>query len=205
MSTIRNPVGPQPANIYWRRRLLVLGGLLLVIVVILLIVFSPKGEQAPSGASSSAPPSGSAQTDSGKSDEPVACDPSVITVTPVTDASSYPDGVNPMISMTITNNGAVACTINAGTDAQLYSIVSGPDPIWNSKDCQTDSTPAEVVLEPGAAGAKSTTPFSWDRTRSSTSTCDTQRPAVTANGATYRLSVSLGAIESSTDVPFVLN
>ncbi|MWB99078.1 hypothetical protein [Agromyces seonyuensis] len=41
MSTIRNPVGPQPTKVYWRRRVMVLLGLLAVVVVVLLIVFRP--------------------------------------------------------------------------------------------------------------------------------------------------------------------
>ena len=38
MSTIRNPVGPQPPSVYWRRRLVALLALVAVIVVIVLIV-----------------------------------------------------------------------------------------------------------------------------------------------------------------------
>lgn len=205
MSTFRNPVGPQSANVYWRRRLFVGGGLLLVVVVILLIVFSPKGgdpektadDKTPAAPASSTPP---ADPDA----DPTACNPEAITVEAITDAGTYQAGVQPLISMKITNLGTTACTINAGTDAQVYTIVSGPDAIWNSADCQTAPAENVITLEPGVDNAQSTTPFAWDRTRSAADTCDTQRDAVAAGGGTYRLSVSLGDITSAEDKAFLL-
>lgn len=202
MSTFRNPVGPQPSSVYWRRRLVVGGGLLLVIVIILLVVFSPKGDDKKPGA----PPSSSPSASSSSLDdlEPQACNPDAISLEAITDASEYPATIQPQISMKITNLGAAACTINVGTDAQEYRITSGDDAIWNSRDCQTDPSPQEFTLEPGADNAQSTAPFAWDRTRSSTTTCDTARPEVTAGGGTYRLTVLLGDIESAESKPFLL-
>jgi hypothetical protein len=105
--------------------------------------------------------------------------------------------------MSITNTGAVACTLDVGTAAQAYFIVSGTDPIWNSRDCQTAPASLEQVLEPNVT--LTSTPFAWDRTRSSADTCTAARPGVVAGGATYRLSVQLGDIESVEDTPFILN
>lgn len=201
MSTIMNPVGPQPSSVYWRRRLVVGGGLLLVIIVILLIVFSPKDGGKPTTTSSPKPSnSGTSLEDL----EPQPCNPETITITPVTDKDQYAAGEQPQLSMTITNLGAAACTLNVGTDAQEYSITSGSDPIWNSSDCLQNPTPAEIVLEPGADNAQSIPPFGWERERSSTTTCEGDRPDVAAGGATYRLSVSLGEIESADDKAFLL-
>jgi hypothetical protein len=200
MSSVRNPVGPQPPAVYWRRRLLVLLGLVAVVVIIVLIVVRPGSENAgrETPAPSTTPSASSAPVTSG-----AACNPAVIQLVPVTDATSYAPGVTPMISMSITNTGSVACTLDVGTSAQTYSIVSGSDPIWNSTDCQTGATPFEQLLEPNVP--ITTTPFPWDRTRSATTTCGTSRPAVVAGGATYRLSVAVGAIESAADTPFILN
>jgi hypothetical protein len=122
----------------------------------------------------------------------------------VTDKDSYNAGEQPMLSMTIANIGTEPCMINAGTDVQEYRITSGSDSIWNSKDCQTNPATQPIVLEPGVEHAQSTTPFPWDRTRSSDSTCTSERPQVTAGGATYRLTVLLGTIESEDDKPFLL-
>lgn len=41
MSSFRDPVGPLPPNVYWRRRLVVGIGLLALIVVVLMIIFRP--------------------------------------------------------------------------------------------------------------------------------------------------------------------
>lgn len=196
--------GRLPASVYRRRRIMVGLGVLAVLVVIVLLVVRPgsasDGDKKPgSHPSDSSTPSASETTGT---DPSVACDPAVVTVTPVTDKDSYAAGETPMISMKIKNSGAVACTFDVGTDAQLYEIVSGPDPIWNSRDCQSEPAPLDQVLEPGKE--LTTTPFAWDRTRSSKDSCQADRPQVTAGGATYRLSVSLGEAKSASDVAFLL-
>jgi len=207
MSTIKNPVGPQPPSVYWRRRLLLLAVLVAVVIVVVLIIVRPGsgGTKTPTGGQTSGQPgnqSPSAGTGTGGS--AAACAPSVITLTAVTDAASYAGDAQPQLSMTITNSGASACTIDVGTDAQVYTITSGSDQIWSSTDCQTDKTALKQVLEPGTAKALSTTPFAWDRTRSSTTTCTGTRPAVTAGGASYHLSVKLGDIAAKSSKQFVL-
>jgi hypothetical protein len=200
MSTVRNPVGPQPPSVYWRRRLLVLLGLVAVVVIIVLIIARPGGENT--GTETPAP-SPSSSTTAVAGEEGEACNPAVIQIEPITDSTNYDPGVQPQISMSITNTGSVACTLDVGTSEQVYYIVSGSDPIWNSRDCQQGGTPLEIELEPNEP--LTTTPFAWDRTRSAPDTCATGRPEVIAGGATYRLSVALGDIESAADTPFILN
>ncbi|WP_395640340.1 hypothetical protein [Pseudolysinimonas sp.] len=200
MSSVRNPVGPQPAAVYWRRRLVVLLGLIAVVVIIVLIVVRPGAENA---GRETPKPSTPATNSAAPVDEGEACNPATIVIVPVTDSSSYAAGVQPMISMSITNTGAVACTFDVGPLAQTYSIVSGSDPIWNSRDCQQGGAELEQLLEPNVT--LTTTPFAWDRTRSAPDTCTTGRPEVIAGGATYRLSVTLGEVESAEDTPFILN
>lgn len=203
MSTLRNPVGPQPPSVYWRRRLLVLLGLVAIVVVILLIVFRPGAGEPTAG--NTPEPTGTATTEpTFEAEDPdELCDPSVVRVEPVTDAGSYAAGVMPQISMRITNTSGAPCTFDVGTAQQEYLIMSGSDRIWSSRDCQTEPANLPQVLEPNET--LSTTPFPWDRTRSSTETCDQDRPEVVAGGATYRLSVSLGEATSEGDVPFLLN
>ena len=107
--------------------------------------------------------------------------------------------MQPKLSMSITNIGSAPCTFDVGTAAQEYIITSGSDRIWSSKDCQTGASANPVILAPGLE--QTTTPFSWDRTRSSTTTCSGSRPAAVAgpDGPTYRLQVKLGDIESTED------
>ena len=198
--------GRQPASVYRRRRLVVGVAFLAVVVVVVLLIWGvasgagsgsdPDDEGSPSTSDSPNP------TDTPDADGSTPCDPEVIVLTPVTDKTEYQAGENPMISMTIWNSGTSACTLNVGTDAQYYAIVSGADPIWNSRDCQQDPAPLEQVLQ--ADGKLTTNPFTWDRTRSSTGTCASEREQVTAGGATYRLSVELGEAKSLEDTPFLL-
>lgn len=196
MSTIRTPVGPQPPGVYWKRRAVVLLGLIAIIVIIVLIIVRP-GSGTPTPTASNPTP-----TTTQNSDVAAACDPDQIELTPITDKTGYDAGEEPLISMSITNTGGKPCTINAGTDAQEYVILSGSEQYWSSRDCQTNEAPTETTLQPGVP--QSTNPFPWDRTRSATDTCDASRPAVAAGGASYHLSVKLGDIASTETKQFLL-
>ena len=198
MSTIRNPVGPQSPAVYWKRRAIVLVGLLAVLIIILLIVFRP-GSGTPTPTDTKTPVASTAPVDAG---EIAACTSEQVQLTAETDKGGYNEGEQPLVSMTITNLGAAPCTINAGTDAQEYVIASGAEQYWSSRDCQADPQQTPVTLEPGVP--KSTTPFAWDRTRSSVDTCAGERPAVGAGGASYHLTVKLGEIESAESKQFLL-
>lgn len=202
MSTLRSPVGPLPPSVYWRRRILVLLGLAAVVAVIVLLVIG-RGVGEPSEGKTQTPaptdspaPSGTPSPTFTSAAGGEACNPAQIGLVAVTDSNSYASGVQPMISMQITNAGSAPCTFDVGTAAQEYLITSGNDRIWSSKDCQTEPQSSPQVLEPGVT--LSTTPFPWDRTRSSTGTCDGSRPAAVAgpDGPTYRLQVKLGTVES---------
>ena len=205
MSTLRNPVGPLPPQVYWRRRLLVGLGVLAVIIIIVLIIVRP-GSGEPQTTVTPGPETtetaGASPEPSAPATEAGACTPGQVEVTPVVDASSYPADQQPMLSLTLLNTGTAACTMQAGTDVQEYLIMSGSDRIWASTDCQQNPTAAEVTLEPGEP--VSSDPFAWSRTRSSPDDCEAERDPVIAGGATYRLSVSVGEFASEGDVPFIL-
>jgi len=219
MSTIRNPVGPQPPNIYWRRRLIVLIAAVAVIVVILLIVFAPKGDgkaaadKTPTPTSTTTPPptdpafaatGGATNGATAGGGDAAACDPSVVRITAITDSASYASGTQPQLSMSITNAGAKACSLDVGTKAQDYIITSGVDPIWNSADCQSDAASTVQTIQPGKT--LTTQPFPWNRTRSSKDTCSAANPPqVTAGGASYHLQVKLGSVVSKATKQFILN
>lgn len=209
MSTIKNPVGPQPSKVYWRRRLVVLLGLLAVIVVVVLIIVRPGGNaeaqkpdstdassQTPDAGSSSAPTSAGADA---------ACAPEVVTVEAVTDAGDYAADQQPALSLVVTNTGATACTLNVGTAAQVFTVKSGEDVYWTSTDCQTEPSDIPFELKPGEP-VKSAAPIVWDRTRSAPDTCDSaERDSAPAGGASYHLSVSIDGVESASSKQFILN
>ncbi len=230
MSSLRHPVGPEKPVVYWRRRALVLGALLVVVLVVVLIVVgrgSGATSAAPSasasagaGSGAGASSAGSAGSGSGSSrsaapkpsasaaaTKPAAADGSTCTkdqivLTPVLDKSAYGPTEDPKIAMSIKNSGTNSCHLDLGSAQQVLTISSGQEQYWSSKDCQTGGTNQDVTIK---SGQTLTTPaIAWDRTRSSTSTCDSSRPAVTAGGASYHLQVAVGNLESKTSVQFIL-
>ncbi|WP_223692202.1 hypothetical protein [Leifsonia poae] len=210
MSTFKNPVGPQPSKVYWRRRLLLGLGVLAVIVVIVLIVVRPGSSNgSPAGAPTPTPSSTPVSDGTTIPTDPTkasgsACTPGDVTVQAVTDASTYAAGAQPKLSVSITNTGSTACKINAGTSQQVFTITSGSEVYWKSTDCQTDKVDAEVLLQPGKT-ISSQTPIEWDRTRSDPSTCKDKRDPVPAGGASYHLQTSVGGIQSAQTKQFILN
>ncbi|OII23515.1 hypothetical protein [Frigoribacterium sp. MCBA15_019] len=226
MSTFKNPVGPQPPSVYWRRRAVLALGLIAVVVIIVLIVVRPGSGSAEPGAAAttSAPPADPAPTEPAPTETAPAADATTdpadtstegasdaatcstrdIELKPVTDKTSYAATELPQISMSITNSGRADCSIDLGSAQQTLVITSGEEQYWSSKDCQVNGTNQVVTLTAGQT--LSTPPIAWDRTRSSADTCEsTSREPVTAGGATYRLAVSVGDITSADTAQMILN
>lgn len=197
MSTFRNPVGPQPPQIYWRRRLVLGLGLLAVIIIIVLIVVRP-GSGADEPAKDDKASSSTAKPSAPATNKGDPCAPQNITLEAVTDKDLYAAGEQPLISMNITNVGAATCTLDVTPTLQVLTITSGAETYWLSTDCQVPpaagSEPVTVLLEPNKPTPSAGLP--WDRTRSSTTTCEAARTPVPAGDATYALQVKLGEIES---------
>lgn len=198
MSTFRNPVGPQPTNVYWRRRLVVGIGLLAVLVIILLIVFSPKGSGTPTGTKTTDAAVPGDPATPGSTSPPVAattpCDTADLTVTAKTDKASYSSEEVPQLSFTVTNEGSKACVLTAGSDVQEFKIASGSEVYWNSTDCQTDEVAATTPIDAG--GQVDGGQLSWNRTRSDKAACDDVGAAVPAGDVTYSLTVTVNGVES---------
>jgi hypothetical protein len=223
MSSLRHPVGPEKPVVYWRRRALVLGALLVVVLVVVLIVVgrgsgatsaAPSASasagtgsgagasSAGSGSSRSAAPKPSASASKSAAADGSTCTKDQIVLTPVLDKSAYGPTEDPKIAMSIKNSGTNSCHLDLGSAQQVLTISSGQEQYWSSKDCQTGGTNQDVTIK---SGQTLTTPaIAWDRTRSSTSTCDSSRPSVTAGGASYHLQVAVGNLESKSSVQFIL-
>lgn len=211
MSTIKHPVGPQSSSVYWRRRLVVGLGLIAVLVIIFLIIVRPGSSSGEPQDKKSAATTSSAATAGDKTGsapeapvEGATCDPSQVSVEAITDAVNYEPGLEPQLSLSITNTGTVACMLEVGTSQQVFTIKSGEDVYWTSTHCQSDPVDAQVSLEPGVP-VSSAAPITWDRTRSAPDTCEeATRDAAPAGGASYYLSVSVAGIESEKPKQFLL-
>ncbi|BDZ55450.1 hypothetical protein [Agromyces marinus] len=219
MSTNR-PAGRLPASVYRRRRLMVLLGLVAVIVAIVLVIVRPGASQGDEPGPTPPPASGApSATDASATDAPATdaapepeapapvdgdpCTADQMTVEAITDAAVYAAGEQPELSITITNTGTNTCVMNVGTAAQEFTVTSGNETYWSSKDCQVDAVDAEVSITPGTP-VSSSEPLVWDRTRSSADTCGGARTAVPAGGASYHLGVTVDGIESAETKQFLL-
>ena len=204
-------------SVYRRRRLVVLLGLLLVIAVVWLLIAQPwrgSAEPAARPAVTTATPSPTPTVSVTPTPTPTPtpsgtptigpCDANVMTVESVTDSEVYASGVNPQLSIRLTNTGAVPCVINVGTSSQKFTISSGNDVWWRSTDCQTEPSDMIVTLTPGQV-VESTAPLTWDRTRSNVSSCDAgDRERAPGGGASYHLGVEIGGIASESSKQFQL-
>jgi len=179
----------------------VLGGLLALVAVVVLIIVRP-------GFGETAQPEAGAEDTVEEVVIPVAaCTSSQIKLTAQTDALRYSPGEIPQMWLTVENIGFQECEIEVGAASQEYLLTSGPrsgpDRIWSSKDCQQGGVPLKITLAPG--DSRSTEAIPWDRTRSSTTTCDGARPSMPGNGASYHLEVFLGDFKSEGTRQFILN
>jgi hypothetical protein len=210
MSTNEGRVRPSKA-VYRRRRLVVLLGLLAVIAIIALVIIKPgsssgrtdEPSESPSASSSDEQPAMTPTPSTSASDGDPVCTADTVTVEAKTDKSTYQAGELPQLSLSLTNTGSVPCTIDAGTSQQVFTITSGEETYWTSTDCQSEPTNAVTLLEPQTT-ITSNPAISWDRTRSATDTCEGERPAVPAGGASYHLGTSVAGIESQDSAQFLL-
>lgn len=196
-------------SVYVRRRLLVLGGFLAIVAIVALVIWKPGSTSgfpaaptttSPAAEKPSSTPTPEATDDAG---EVAECTEESVVVEALTDKGTYTANEIPQLSLQITNTSENPCSINVGTSQQVFTITSGTDVYWTSTDCQVEPADAVVQLEPEQTVASST-PIAWDRTRSSTTTCEGERPAVPSNGASYHLATAVAGIESAKTKQFLL-
>lgn len=204
MNTLSDPVGPQSKAVYVRRRLMVLAVLLAVIAFIVLVIVKPGS----SGGAASAPEVAlpeeitAADKPAPSTGELPNCAAGELQVIPLTDRDSYAAGELPLLSLSITSTAAEQCQADLGTAGMIFSITSGSDEVWRSRDCQVSPDSRAIVLEPGQT--LTTEPITWDRTRSSPESCDISRDPVGADGATYHLNVAAAGVQGDGTAPFLL-
>ncbi len=206
-----HPVGPLPATVYWIRRAVLAAMAAITVAILLLLVNWLAGRGGPPSRTGAAlvrshsptpvtpsptpvtpSPSPSTQSSPTASPSPAvvpACPDRVLSVKAATDATVYPSGRQPILSVTIRNTGTAACRRDVGLGARGLTIRSGSDRIWSSDDCEGAGS-ARVTLAPGAAKSFA---VRWARVRSEQS-CPGRGTA--ARDGTYRLYARLGSITS---------
>jgi hypothetical protein len=152
---------------------------------------SPSADPAASGEPEPSD-SGSAEGE-GTSDAPTAeaCRPGDIAVTASTDQQAYGVSAEPVLTMTIVNEGETPCTVDAGTGQQDFTVASGSDRIFSTSDCLADPSSLDIELAPGQ---EETARFTWERERSAPGCKDV--PAKPRPG-TYNFTAKLGDVTSN--------
>lgn len=205
LGPLLHPVGPHDPGVYWRRRLLVLVVVAVVIIAIVAATSGGGGDTAtvaqrppatghsptPGSSLSSSPAptrtaTASPSPTSASAGAVAACSIDALQLQAKTDQETYPAGVEPKLTLVVTNPGPAPCRTDLGSSQLELRILSGSDRVWSSDDCAPDGAPEPSVLQPGQPWAAGLT---WSRTRSAP-TCPTGEPK--ADPGTYRLYARLG-------------
>lgn len=118
-------------------------------------------------------------------------------------SASFAKGENPFVWFSVTNNGTVACTFDAGTSVSFYTITSGSETIWDSHDCDRSADASAIItLQPGETQKSGAS--TWLRVYSSSTGCSTGQKPTAGGGASYHLQATVNGVMSN-DVQFVLN
>jgi len=208
--TNQNPARrPLPKSVYRRRQIGCLALVILLVAIIWGVVAIANGVNqlgAKAGPTNSLSPASTA----GAGEH---CAPGAVVVTPViTDSgmtesrASFGATEKPYFGFTLTNTGDVDCSFNVGSAQQFFTVSSGPETYWTSKDCDRSAT-VDKTMVLTAGQVVSSQPTVWDRVRSSTTGCNAAsgQSVVPAGGATFHLNVSVaGVLSDPTKGAFIL-
>ena len=118
--------------------------------------------------------------------------------------NSFASGTDPDIWYEITNNGLVDCKFNVGSRVTFFTITSGEQTYWSSRDCdRSNDTDRYVTLESNAPEEAAASP--WERAYSSENGCSAgANDLVPTSGATYKIKVEVNGVISE-EKRFILN
>lgn len=118
--------------------------------------------------------------------------------------NSFAAGTNPDIWYEITNNGLVDCKFNVGSRVTFFTITSGEQTYWSSRDCdRSDDTDRYITLESNLA--EEAVASGWEKSYSSENGCNPSgNDLVPTNGATYKIKVEVNGVISE-EKRFILN
>jgi cytoskeletal protein RodZ len=215
-----HPLGPLPPRAYWLRRTLLLVVLVLVVALVWWLLAgrgSGSGGAAPPTTSptaslSNTPTTTPTSTTTSPTSHPTTtptpthtpspaptgpCPDSVIRVVALTNASTYPAGVDPKLTVSVTNTGSVPCKRDVGQAALTLTVSSGSSRTWSSDDCNPGGGSAINTLKPGQTFSST---VDWTRTKSKPG-CPSGQPA--APPGAYQL-VARDLSTLSAPAPFTL-
>jgi hypothetical protein len=118
--------------------------------------------------------------------------------------NSFAPETNPDVWYEITNNGLVDCKFNVGSRVTFFTITSGEQTYWSSRDCdRSNDTDRYVTLPSNSAEEAAASP--WEKSYSSENGCSASaNDLVPTGGATYKIKVEVNGVISE-EKRFILN
>ena len=153
-----NPIGPEPASVYWVRRAAVL---LVVLTMTIALIWMARSVFGSDSTGETTPTEVESTTAAVSSEpvvteeiapvntEPVDCLDSAIFVEATTDSGTYTVGADPVLTLSIENRGNVPCLRDVGPKANELEVESGGYHVWSSDDCSPNKKSKVVTLKPG--------------------------------------------------------
>lgn len=121
--------------------------------------------QPAQGATPSAAPTAPVETApvAEPSSDPTGCLEADVSVAASMEQATHGPSQNPVLIMTVKNEGKFECSVNVGTSQQEFTVMSGSDRIFSTSDCLADPSDIEIIMAPGSS---ETARFTWERVRS---------------------------------------
>lgn len=110
----------------------------------------------------------------------------------------------PALWYKITNNSQSDCSFNVGARVTFFTISSGDQTFWSSKDCNREGL-EDAIVNLAAGQTLEAKASEWERSYSSQNGCNLEgNDAVPAAGATYKVRVEVNGVLSE-EKRFILN
>ena len=199
---------PTQQQIYARRRGLVLL-VLLVAAIWIAVSVNPFGSSQPEALAPASSESATVSTEATTAGEAPVCQPGVVQVevmigNETETLNTFASDQTPLMWYSIVNTGLEDCKFNVGLRGTFFTITSGDQTYWSSKQCDRDGlVDSDIVLPSNQAFAAVRGP--WDKVYSSENGCNAENnDSVPTGGATYKIKVEVNGVISE-EKSFILN
>jgi hypothetical protein len=200
---------PTQQQIYARRRGVLLLALLVIGIWGWISIANPFGATTPTAVTPATTESATVSTEATAAGDAPVCQPGVVQVevmigNETETLNTFGPDEKPMIWYSIVNTGLEDCKFNVGLRGTFFTITSGDQTYWSSKQCSRDGlTDSEVVLPANQAFSAQKGP--WDKVYSSENGCNAEtNDLVPTGGATYKIKVEVNGVISE-EKTFILN
>lgn len=197
-----------PQNVYLVRRAIVLVALLAVVALVVWGINAIAGGGNQSAETTATEIEAETETEV-EIPEISDCIPGTVEVTALigyADAetsASFAASETPHMWYEVRNNSGVDCLFNVGSRVTFFTIRSGDEIIWESKQCDRSmDTDQELTLEAGKLLRSE--PAAWMKVRSSETGCGEGQADVVTGGASYHLKAELNGVLSDNPQQFLL-